>query len=106
MRDQSHADHTLGLGLNAVQSLDDLDAAALAAPTRMNLCLYDPDRFFQIQSQSLGNINSIRWRKSHAPARNSDSIFLQKALRLIFMNVHKGRFRFFERLRAIGCSAG
>ena len=67
-----------------VDGFDDLDTAALAAPSGMDLRLDDPDRAAQFR----GHLYRVVHRVSNTTLGYGDTVFGKQALGLIFVNIH------------------
>ena len=88
MRHQRHAENLLRQLGGFLDRLGDLYAPALAAPARMDLCLYHHTRRTRSE-QILRRCFRRRHASRHFAARDRDPILLQDFLRLVFMNFHK-----------------
>jgi hypothetical protein len=84
MRDQIQSDHLLGNVVNVFHRAREFDAAALAAPARVDL-RFDDYR----QSQFLRGFFSLGDRSRNPAARNFDIKTAQQFLTLILVNLHK-----------------
>ncbi|MNI27536.1 hypothetical protein D3C73_812740 [compost metagenome] len=93
VRDQLHAQDFRGQLAHVVQRARQLDATALAAAARVNLCLDDPHRSTQLFSGSHGLVDG----KSGDPARHRDAKLLQQFLALILVDFHVLPVRTYEK---------
>jgi hypothetical protein len=84
MRDQIHSDHLFGQVVNVFRRAREFDAAALAAPARVDLRFDD-----HWQSQFLGGLFGLGDRTRDPTARNFNVETAQQFLALILVNFHK-----------------
>ncbi|MNL10152.1 hypothetical protein D3C87_1309460 [compost metagenome] len=84
VRHQLHAQDVGGVGLDVLDALGHLHAAALAAAACVDLCLDDPHRTAELLSRLQGFFN----RESRDAARNRHIVFAQDFLALILMDIH------------------
>ncbi len=85
--DQRHAEHGVRGGLRSVRALDDLDAAALAAATGVNLC-FDDDR---AAAELDGGGARVVYRVRDARPRDGHAERLEDVFALIFVDLHAER---------------
>ena len=87
MRLERHADHVARDALGLVGVLRQLDAAALAAATRVNLRLDDHGA----AAQTLGDLASLGSRERHLAARHGNAVAREDGFGLIFVDFHWNR---------------
>src|SRR5690606_33451889 len=75
-----------GVVAHLVERTRQLDAARLAAATRVDLGLDHPE----ITADGLGGLDRLLRRTRHAPRRHRDAVFGKQLLGLIFVEVHAG----------------
>ena len=86
VRDQLHAEDGLGVGLDRLEALGDLDAAALAAAAGVDLRLDDRHR----TAEPLGDLDGLLRREGDLAARHRHAELREDGLGLIFVNLHVG----------------
>ncbi|MNN12826.1 hypothetical protein D3C81_1258340 [compost metagenome] len=84
VRHQLHAQDVRGIGLDVFDALGNLDAAALAAATCVDLRLDNPHRAAELFCGLQGLVN----RERGDAARNRHIVFAQDFLALILMDIH------------------
>ena len=95
MRLQLHAEDLAGVLRDVVQRLGDLDAAALAAPSGMDLRLDDPDR----AAEFLGRFRRLADAEGRVTAGHRNAEAGENFLALVFVNLHR-RNRCSEKARS------
>src|SRR5574343_483253 len=99
VRDQLHTEDLAGVFANFFERGGNLDTAALATATGVNLGLDHPD----LAAQGFGCLSRVVDGRAVNPARNRNAEFLQDLLALIFVNFHALSLRLVE-LRAMSGS--
>jgi hypothetical protein len=84
-REQLHAEDGLGAGLDGLEPLGHLHAAALAASTRMDLRLHHGHG----AAQPLEDVDGLLRRDGHLALRHGDAVLRQDGLGLILVNLHR-----------------
>ena len=83
-----HAEHVAGDVGGFVGGVRQLDAAGFAAPTGVNLRLYDDD--VGVRSQAVRGLARFFLAESDFTAWSRDAVTRQNCLRLILVNLHRG----------------
>src|SRR5262249_61470017 len=83
-RDERRVQHTVGFGVQFLQRLNELDAAALASAARVDLRLDDEG----FAAELAGDRRRLLWRVGYAAVGNRSAIVLEQGLGLGFVNVH------------------
>ena len=86
VRDQLHAQDLAGQRLDLVDRAGQLDAAALAAATGVDLGLDDPDRAAEL----LGGFHRLLHGEGRDAARHRHTEVAQDFLALVLVNLHEG----------------
>jgi len=84
MRDQGHSQNAGCVLVHFGRVLGKLDTAALSAPARVNLGLYDHREGIQFRGDLLRFVNA----EGRFPARDGDSILLKQLFGLKLVNLH------------------
>src|ERR1019366_3650116 len=87
MGDERHADHVAGDPLGLVRRAGELDAAALAAATRVDLLLDDDNR----AAKTAGNLASFGGGEGDFALGNRHAVARKNRFTLIFVDFHRGQ---------------
>ena len=88
MRDELHAEDVLGARVGVLERLHELDAAALAAATGVDLRL-DHDRRIACAEQRLGGGVGLFERGCHLARRHGNAVLPQDLFCLVLVNLHR-----------------
>ena len=87
MRDERHAEHVARDALGIVGRSGELDAAALAAASGVNLRLHDD----HAAAETLGDLARVGGGGRHFPARDRNAVALEDGFGLVLVNFHAGK---------------
>ena len=85
MGHQGHAEHVVGELTHLLDRFRELDAAAFAAATGVDLRLHHPKRATKLPGCGLCFLRRV----SDLTAQHVDAIFLEQTFGLVLMNVHR-----------------
>ena len=88
-RDERLAQHTVSLGMQLLQCLHELDAAAFASPARVDLRLHHEGAAAERLGMRLGFMR----RRGDAAVGDRRAVLLEEILGLIFVDVHGNTLR-------------